>query len=188
MRYLKELCRSKVSIAVSGLPGSGKSTLAKLLAERLGLRYISSGMLFRRLAREKGMSLLEFSKLAERDHSIDRLIDNAAIEEARKGCVVIDGHIAGWILKDIASIKIYLYAPRGVRASRIASRDGKSIDEALEEVIIRENSEAKRFREIYGININDITVFDIAINTATYGVEETLRIALKAVEEKLGKA
>ena len=176
-----EYCKERIVIAVSGLPGSGKSTLAKLLAKELRLRYVSSGALFRKLAKERGMSLLEFTKLAEKDYSIDRMIDNEARKEAMKGCVVVDGHIAGWILKDLAHVKVYLYAPRETRASRIAMRDGKSLEDALNEVIERDKSESKRFREIYGINVNDLTVFDIAINTATYGIEETLRIALEAV-------
>ncbi len=181
-------CEEKIVIAVSGPPGSGKSTLAKLLARELRLRYVSSGALFRRLAKERGMSLLEFTKLAEKDYSIDRMIDNEARKEAMKGCVVVDGHIAGWILRDLAHVKVYLYAPREVRASRIAVRDGKSLEDALKDVIERERSESKRFKEIYGIDVNDLTVFDVCINTATYGIEETLRIALEAVREATRKS
>lgn len=181
-------CEEKIVIAVSGPPGSGKSTLAKLLAKELRLRYVSSGALFRRLAKERGMSLLEFTKLAEKDYSIDRMIDNEARKEALKGCVVVDGHIAGWILRDLAQVKVYLYAPKEVRASRIAMRDGKAFDEALREVEERERSESKRFKEIYGIDINDLTVFDICINTATYGIEETLRITVEAVKEAMRKS
>ncbi len=181
-------CEEKIVIAVSGPPGSGKSTLAKLLARELRLRYVSSGALFRRLAKERGMSLLEFTKLAEKDYSIDRMIDDEARKEALKGCVVVDGHIAGWILRDLAHVKVYLYAPREVRASRIAVRDSKSLEDALKDVIERERSESKRFKEIYGIDVNDLTVFDICINTATYGIEETLRIALEAVREATRKS
>ncbi len=180
-------CREGVAIAVSGLPGSGKSTLARLLAEKLGLRYVSSGMLFRKLAKERGMNLLEFSKLAERDYSIDRMIDDLALAEGKKGCVVVDGHIAGWVLKDVALTKIYLYAPQDVRASRIANRDGKGFDEALAEVRAREESEARRFKAIYGIDVRNIEVFDIAINTSSYGIEETLELALEAVRKSLEK-
>ncbi len=180
-------CEEKIVIAVSGPPGSGKSTLAKLLAKELRLRYVSSGALFRKLAKERGMSLLEFTKLAEKDYSIDRMIDNEARKEAMKGCVVVDGHIAGWILKDLAHIKVYLYAPKEVRASRIAARDGKTLEDALREVVERERSESKRFKEIYGIDVSDLTVFDVCINTATYGIEETLRIALEAVKEATRK-
>lgn len=177
-----EACSKGLVIAVSGLPGSGKSTLAKNLAERLGLRYVSSGMLFRSLAKERGMTLEEFTKYAEKDHSIDKLIDSRALEEAKKGCVVIDGHIAAWIIKDIAHLKIFLDAPQEVRAERIARRDGVDLAKALSEVKLRDESEAKRFKEIYGINVKDLSIFDLVINTTNLDAEACLDIALVAVK------
>ena len=63
-----------MQITVSGLPGSGTSTLSKLLAECYDLELISSGEIFRRMARERGMSLAEFGARL-RDPSIDLDID-----------------------------------------------------------------------------------------------------------------
>ncbi len=178
---LKNACKLGLVIAVSGLPGSGKSTLAKRLASNLGLRYVSSGMLFRNMAKEKGMSLEEFTMLAEKDHSVDRAIDSRAVAEAMRGCVVLDGHIAAWVAKQYSHLTIYLQAPEEVRATRIASRDGKDIGEALKEVRLRDTSEAKRFREIYGIDVKDLEHLDLVINTAKFDAEVTYRIALEAV-------
>ncbi|MEM0105638.1 MAG: AAA family ATPase [Zestosphaera sp.] len=172
----------KLVIAVSGAPGSGKSTLARRLSEHFGLRLTSSGAMFRSLASQKGLSLSEFSKIAEVDPSIDRLVDEAAIVEASKGCVVIDAHIAGWILKDLAHLRIYLTAPVDVRARRIAERDSKNYEEALHELITREESEARRFSRYYGIDIKDLSVFDLIINTARFNADEVFEISRKAVE------
>ncbi len=179
---LTDACKLGLVIAVSGKPGSGKSTLARALAERFGLRYVSLGMIFRRLASERGMTLEEFSRLAEEDRSIDRLIDTISRQEGERGCVVVDGHISAWILKGIAHVKILVYAPAEVRAARIAQRDGKSMEEALEELRIRDSSEAKRYKKYYGIDVNDVTVFDLAINTATFNKKEMIELASRAVE------
>jgi len=175
-------CSKGFVIAVSGLPGSGKSTLARNLARELGLRYVSSGLLFRSLAKEKGLSLVEFTKRAEQNYDIDRYIDAKALEEAKKGCVVVDGHIAAWIVGEHAHLKIYLDAPLEVRAERIAKRDGKPFQEALQEVRIRDDSEARRFREIYGIDVNDLKIFDVVINTTNLDEEACLRISLTAAK------
>ena len=51
-----------ITIAISGPHGAGKSTLARKVAKYFGLRYISAGMLFRRMAEKTGMNLSEFSK------------------------------------------------------------------------------------------------------------------------------
>ena len=60
-----------MQITVSGLPGSGTTTLSRLLAEYYELELVSSGEIFRRMAKERGMSLSEFGALAEKDPSID---------------------------------------------------------------------------------------------------------------------
>lgn len=182
-----EACGVGLVIAVSGKPGSGKSTLAKALAELFGLRYVSLGMIFRRLARERGMTLEEFSRLAERDKSIDNLIDTISKQEGERGCVVVDGHISAWILKDVAHVRILVYAPAEVRATRIAQRDGKNVEEALRELKIRDDSEAKRYKKYYGIDLDDVKAFDLAINTATFGKGEMIELASKAVRLVLEK-
>ncbi len=179
---VSEACRLGLVVAVSGLPGSGKTTLAKALAEVLGLRYVSLGMIFRSIAKERGLTLEELSRIAERDRSIDELIDSRAKDEARKGCVVVDGHISVWVLKDLAHLKILVTAPHDVRVKRVASRDGRSLEEAEREVSTREESERRRFREYYGIDVSNYEVADLVINTARFGVDEMIEIARRAAE------
>jgi len=173
-------------IVVGGPPGSGKSTVAKLIASKYGLRYVSMGSIFREIAKRMGVSLEELSLIAERDPSIDRMIDSRAVEEAKNGCVVIDGHISAWILKDIADVKIATWAPHPVRISRIAQRDGRDVSAVERETTIREESEKRRFKAIYGIDVDDLSVFDIVVNTARFTPEEILVIVSKVIEIKLG--
>ena len=40
----------QMSIPIDGPAGSGKSTIAKLLAKKLGMRYVSTGDMYRALA------------------------------------------------------------------------------------------------------------------------------------------
>jgi len=62
-------------ITISGPPGSGTTSLARYLAGKYGFKIISAGEVFRQLAREHGMDLAEFGRLAENDPSIDKMID-----------------------------------------------------------------------------------------------------------------
>lgn len=174
-------------IAVSGRPGSGKTTLAKSLADALGLRYVSSGGIFRRMAEKLGLSLVDMSRIAENDLSLDRAIDEEARNEAMKGGVVVDGHIAAWILKDIAHIKISVIAPLEIRVNRVAKRDSLNYDEALGVIKEIEESESRRFKALYGLDLSDNTVFDLIINTHTFSPTECLNIALGAVNEVLNR-
>ncbi|MEM4700190.1 MAG: AAA family ATPase [Candidatus Nezhaarchaeales archaeon] len=159
-------------IAVSGLPGAGKSTLAKALAEGLGLRYLSMGEVFRSLSKSRGVGLVEAHLLAERDASMDLEVDSRAYEAALEGGVVVDGHLSGWLLSRVADLKIFLTAPLEVRAARVAERDGISVREAMEQLSKREESNRRRYLKLYGLDVSDLSCFDIVINTAKWSKEE----------------
>src|SRR5215831_14709468 len=117
-------------INLAGDHGAGKSTYAAHLATQMGLRHVSAGILFRKLAEEKGLSLEQLGQMALKDPSIDRMIDERTMSEAEKGNVVVDGQLAGWVLKEKADLRIFLMAPDEVRVERIANRDGVSLAEA----------------------------------------------------------
>jgi len=175
-------------IAISGKPGAGKTTYAKEIADHFNLRYVSSGTLFRELAEERGVSFLELHKIAEKDFEIDKAIDQRALEEARKGNVVIDGHLAGWVLRDIADIKIFFTAPLEVRANRVAVRDNVPYEVALNELKAREESNKLRAKVIYGFDLDDLSIFDVIFNTTRLSKEvisETLKTLIsKFIEHR----
>lgn len=155
----------KVVVAISGSPGSGKSSVAKALAESLGLRYVSIGRIFRKVAEELGVDFVELHKIAERDPAIDIMVDSIALEEAKRGDVVIEGHLAAWIVKGMAQVRVYLKADPRVRAERIAKRDGRRLEEAFREVVEREEMNRRRYLDIYGIDVRDLSIFDLVVDT-----------------------
>ncbi len=172
-------------IAISGQVASGKTTVARELARRLNYRFVSIGELFRRVASQRGVSLLELHRIAETDFSIDRAVDEEAIREARRGNVVIEGHLAAWILRDIADVRIYLKADIGVRSRRLSARDGKSVEDAMSEIRAREESNRRRYLTIYGIDISDMSIFDLVIDTTYIGTERVIEIAYEYVYDVL---
>ncbi len=171
-----------LTIAVSGLHGAGTTTIAKALAETFNLRYISAGMIFRQIAKERGVSLAEFSLMAEDNSNIDQEIDARTQQAAEKGNVVIDAYIAGWVVRRYADLAIYLLAPLEVRALRIANREKRNYEETLKETQVREESEQRRFYEFYGIDVTDLRLFDLILNTEHWNATSTIEIVTKAVE------
>lgn len=170
-------------LTVSGPPGSGKSTTAAALAAAFDLEHISGGDIFRQLAAERDMSAVEFNKLAEEDDQIDRDLDRRlrSIAVERDG-VLLESRLAGWLAGDEADLRFWLDAPVNVRADRIADREDKSAEIAREETVTREQSEAHRYAEYYDIDITDLSIYDIALNTARWGPEEVTAICTAAVE------
>ena len=62
-------------IAITGDLGSGKSSVAKIICQKAGYDYFSTGSLQRKLAAEKGMNTLELNYLSEKTNEIDDYID-----------------------------------------------------------------------------------------------------------------
>lgn len=171
-------------LTVSGPPGSGKSTTAAALAERFDLSHTSGGDIFRSVAAERGVSVGRLNEIAEEDPSIDKDLDRRLQQiAAEKDDVVLESRLAGWLSADHAAFRIWLDAPLDVRAERIAERENKEIDTARIETEQREESEADRYEEYYDINIRDLSIYDIHINTARWGPEDVPEIIEHAIAQ-----
>ncbi|WP_457611699.1 (d)CMP kinase [Methanocaldococcus sp.] len=172
-------------ITIGGLPGTGTTTMAKLICEMYNLDYICAGNIFREMAKERGMSLQEFSKYAEEHDEIDLEIDKRQIEFAKRGNVVVEGRLAAWMLYkngiDV-DIAIWLKAPPMVRCKRISERENEDVNKALKEMIDRENSERRRYKEIYNIDINDLTIYDLIIDSSKWDIEGVFSIICSAID------
>ena len=168
-------------LTVSGPAGSGKSTAAAELADALDYEHVSGGDLFRELAADRGLSLIEFNRLAEEEDSIDRDLDRRLRETARdRDDVVLEARLSGWMAGEYADLRIWLDAPLSVRAARVADREEKSVGEAREESVTRAESEARRYREYYGIEITDLSIYDLVVNTSRWSVEAEVDLLVEA--------
>ena len=170
-------------ITISGPAGSGKSTVAAGLAERLGSEHVSGGDIFRELAADRDLTPLELNKLAEEDDSIDRDLDRRQRElAAEREDLVLESRLAGWMAGGHADFRIWLDAPLDIRAERIADREDKAVETAREETVERADSEALRYREYYGVDIDDLDIYDLALNTARFSPGAVLDVVITAVE------
>lgn len=172
----------KSVITLGGLHGTGKSSVADKLAKEFSLRRVSAGIIFRKLAKERGLSLEEFSVVAEGNEEIDRLLDSTITTEAEKGNVILDGQLAAWMAGPNSDFNILLTAPLNVRVQRIAERDGTSFEFAEKETTAREESERIRYLRYYDIDIRDLSVYDLILNTAKYDLEGVCAVLKAAIE------
>lgn len=173
----------KLAITISGLHGTGKSIYAKKLAEEFGLRLVSAGTIFRQIASERGVSSEELSRIAMKDKRIDLLIDERTKEEAKKGSAVLDGHLAGWMAKDYADIKIFLTASIPVRTQRIAKRNHIPIKKAEQQTLTIERLERARWKKFYKIDLANQPIYDVVLNTELLPLESITKILKGIVRE-----
>ena len=137
-------------ITIGGLAGTGTTTAAEILSKKLDIPYISAGSIFREMAKEKGMSVLEFSEFAEGNDDIDKEIDKRQAELAKSSKnLIIEGRLSAYFID--ADLKVWLITPLDIRSERISVRESKTVDVAKEEIIIREKSEALRYLDIHNM-------------------------------------
>ena len=168
-------------ITISGLAGSGTTTASKILSEKIGIPFISAGDIFRQMAAEKNMDILEFSKFAEENENIDIEIDKRQAEIAKeKENLIVEGRLSAHFVE--ADLRIWFIAPLETRTKRISQRENKPYETVKEEIITRSKSEAKRYYEIHNINIENLEVYDFIINTESFQAESVADIILKVIE------
>lgn len=171
-----------VVITMGGPPGAGKSDVSKLLAKRLGLEYYSVGMFFREKAAEKNMDLTEYLKKCPQEVHLEA--DKHSGEVAKRGNIIIDGRLAAYMAKN-AEFRIFLDAPLDVRGARVAKRNGTSAEEETRKIRERYDEVVKDIEEIYNIDIRDLGIYDIVLNTKLFDLNEVVDILEKVVRTGL---
>jgi len=175
-------------ICISGLTGSGKNSVGAEVARLLSLRMVDPT--FKTIAARQGMKLLEFQKKAEKEHSIDKHFDARLVAEARRGNCVVTTWLGPWMVKD-ADLRVWLHAPREVRARRLTGRDGMTLEQARMHVADRDASNHARYEEVYKIDIYDHSGFELVINTERFAPAESAQViaaAARAIGTKKPKA
>jgi cytidylate kinase len=72
-----------------------------------------------------------------------------------------------------ADLKIWLFAPIGCRLERIVFRDQIADVETAKAITLeREHCEAVRYRQYYDIDINDLSLYHLILNSEHWGVGE----------------
>ena len=172
-------------ISISGAPGSGTTTIAELLSRKLQLRVVYTGDIFRELANEYNMGLTEFGKYVEENLDIDQLLDDRQVEYARSGNVILEGRLAGWLMKtnNIVAFKVLLTAELDIRISRIMGREQKSYDLVKSEILERERCELDRYNKLYNANYHDESIYDIIIETSNLTPDQIVDKILDGLTE-----
>lgn len=181
-------------ITISGVPGSGKSTVARLVAQKLGFRHYSAGDFMRQIAEKRGASLLEISKIAEKDRSIDQELDNRTIELGRKeDDFVMDSRLAYHFIP--GSFKVFLTVGENEAARRIfadvrnkmkgrkVEKESTTLAATLAGIKKRKKSEQLRYKKYYGLNPYDERQYDLVIDTTKATPEKVVEKVVTVVKK-----
>lgn len=181
-----------MKITITGALYSGKSTVAKAISKALDYTYFSVGELQRKLAVERGMSITEYNKYML-DNNLDHEVDNKTMEIGRlKENFIFDARLAWFFIPD--SFKIYLKVDldvaveRSMKNERGKSEKYASIEEAKVNITERRRLEVSRFKDIYKIDIDKDSNYDLVIDTSNVSMEGVIKETLEAIKRVIDKA
>ncbi len=171
-------------ITISGHAGAGKTTVAKKLAKHLGYEFISLGKLWRGIAEACGLTLQELFRLAEKDSFYDKLIDDFQKRLAvGKDNLVVDSRLGWYFIPK--SFKVFLTCSREVQGLRLFKRlETLTKKEAVVKASKRDSVDAKRYKEVYNIDIENPKNYDLIINTENLLPGEVVEKIVHELEKK----
>jgi predicted cytidylate kinase len=175
-------------ISVSGPPGSGTTTAASGVASALGLDLVHGGEVFRTMAAEHGMSLREFGRYAAAQPEVDVELDRRLAVAARVGDVVIESRLAAWVLHNegLDGLRVWIDCDDKLRAERVAVRESITIDQALRDNAERESVEHQRYQALYGIDLGDLSVYNLVLDSGTLGKDDVIERIVVAARARFG--
>lgn len=159
----------KGKISLAGDLGSGKSTVSDILTKQLDATYYSTGAIVRSIAKSYGMGVEEFNRYMENHPEIDNEIDDglAKLSDLDE-CMIIDSRLAWHFTKN--TFKVYLStdittsALRIMWANRVDEHKG-TLEETIDCTKNRRESEKKRYKEQYGVDIKNLLNYDLIVDT-----------------------
>ncbi len=176
---------------LNGDLGSGKTTVSVMLADRLGVRRISIGDIYRRMAAEHGMTALQFNLHSELDDKIDNHIDQLQHDVAASGeRLVVDSRLAWHFFT--GALKVHLITDPVVAARRVLGRTGdpvenyRSVEEARDHLAGRSESERQRFLSRYGVDKTRLSNYDVVCDTTSAAPEQVVMRIVEALETPTG--
>lgn len=180
-------------ITITGDHASGQGTLSNKLQEKLGYEIYRNGQYVRKLAADKGMTITEFQVYLNEHPDLDRQVENSAKEYAStRDNLIIDAKLGWYVVPE--SFKVYLKVDIDIAVKRAyedqarkSTEPYKNIEEAKQKILYRHEEETKRWIEEYGANRDDMSNYDLVLDTTNLSPEEVCNIVLEKYTKWLEK-
>lgn len=178
-------------ITIAGDLASGKSRITDILQKSLNYEIYRNGEYVRKLAKEKGLDITSFNEYLNSHPEIDRQIEKSAAEYAKDhDNLIVDARLGWYAIPD--SFKVYLRVDIDEAARRAfyderrkETEKFETIEEQKQDIIKRFNAENERFFNIYGIHKEDMSNYDLVVDTTNNPIEENARIIEEAYKKWL---
>ncbi|MBQ6052896.1 MAG: (d)CMP kinase [Clostridia bacterium] len=175
-------------ISLTGDLGSGKSTVCRILSEKYDAKIYSTGPIVRKIAMERGISVVDINKFMESDPTIDFEMDNRLkLLSDEPGNLIIDSRMA-WFFTQ-GTFKVYLSTSAEESAKRIfndkqrSSESFETLEETARQIRMRKQSENMRYKTLYGADCGYLGNYDLVVDT-TAASAQTVADLIGEIYEK----
>lgn len=196
-------------ITVSREIGSGWEAVTALVAEQLGWQVFDREIL-EEISRHANSREAILRHLDERDVNwiqdvVARLTGLVSPEDigqlgfaghlrlvilaiGKQGRAILVGRGANWLLDPAYGLRVQFVAPAEVRVTRLAAKEGLTLDQAARRVREDDAARAGFMRQVYHRDVHDPTGYDLIVNLASLPTEAAADAIVAALRRKLGAA
>jgi cytidylate kinase len=186
-------------IALSRLPHSGAAEIGRRLAEQLGYGFFGIEIVDQ-IARERGVARRLVEGL---DEHVRNVIERYAVDALRgrtvteveylnslvrviatlgeRGGAVILGRGASFILPPTRALRVFLLAPREVRAAQLARVRKKGAEEAHRILEAEDADRIAYLRHHFERDPDNAVFYDLSINTGSFSPEQSVELIIDAL-------
>ena len=200
----------KTIITIARQYGSGGRTVGKMLAKRMGIPFYDR-QIIEMAAEDSGINAVLFHD-EQKPHSLRSLLkggyqgnrllspesagftkdDNLFNYQAKiirqladEGSCVLIGRCADYILRDEPNcLNLFLQAPKDVRIRRAVEEYGEDASKAADAVSKKDKQRGNYYNFYSNRKWGDMQNYDLILDTHTFGLQGTVDIILRALEEK----
>lgn len=182
-------------ITLTGDPASGKGTVTEILKEDLKYSVYRNGQYFRELAAKNNMSVTEFNIYVKEHPEIDKDIEKSAENYAKENDnLIIDARLGWYVVPE--SFKVYLTVDIDVAANRAFCDENEcrkttemfdTLEEQKQDMIKRLELENKRYFDVYGVRKDDMSNYDLVLDTTNLKPKQVCKIIKQKYLEWLEK-
>ena len=172
----------KSIITIAGDLASGKSRVTDKLKNDLNFEIYRNGEYVRKLAKEKGLDITSFNAYLKEHPEIDEQIEkSASLYADTHDNLIVDARLGWYSIPE--SFKVYLKVDIDIAAKRAFNDEKRketerfdTIEEQKQDIIKRFKMENERFFKLYGIHKEDMSNYDLVVDTSNNTIEETAEL------------
>lgn len=178
-------------ISLAGDLAAGKGTISEILIRDLNYGIYRNGEYARKLAKDMGLDITSFNAFLAEHPEIDLQIEKSASEYAKEhDNFIIDARLGWYAVPE--SFKVYLKVDIDVAAKRAfydtkrkSTENFNTIEEQKADMIRRYKMENERYWKLYHVRKDDMSNYDLVIDTTNQTPDEIADIIKKEYKKWL---